>query len=62
MGSNASTRSLVIASSREAEICRRSRALCKCISRTYIAKFDVNCASDTIGFCNKFTKICGDKL
>ena len=50
MGSNASTRSLVIASSREEKICRKSRALYKCISRTYIAKFDVNCASDTIGF------------
>ena len=50
MGSNASTRSLVIASSREEEICRRSRVLCKFRSRTYIANFDVNCASDTIGF------------
>ena len=50
MGSNASTRSLVIASSREEEICRRSKALCKCISQTYIAKSDVKCSSDTIGF------------
>ena len=50
MGSNASTRSLVIASSREEEMRRRSRAVSNCVNRTYIANFDMNCASDTIGF------------